>query len=422
MRLVLRLGIFRRLLVAFALNALALQLAAVALTVAVYRHTHSAAGAAALFLCAQVIPGVIAPPIVARVARLPTRGVLPALYALEAVVSLALAWSVTHLAVGPILVLTLIDGAAAVTVSAIVFASSARATAPAGFLREANALLNTAFMVCLMVGPGIGGAIVAANGASTVLLLNAGLFALMALTLAGVKPRTEPGGGQVAGAGLRTALRYAARTPTLRRLLVLEAIALVFFTISLPVEIVFTSRSLHTGASGYGSLLAAWGAGALVGSALYARFRGMSTRALLSLSGSALGLGFALMATAPTIAVAVVASAVAGTGNGVNVVAARTAIQELVSDELMTLMMSFVESTGRIVPGIGIVLGGASTLLFGPRPALGLAAGGSLLVSIAAWFLLATPESAKPRSDAQQTAVAVPRVSPQPATQRPNSE
>ena len=48
---------------------------------------------------------------------------------------------------------------------------------------------------------------------------------------------------------------------------------MVLFTISFPVEVVFAQHSLHAGPRGYGALLSAWGAGAVVGSAVYARWR-----------------------------------------------------------------------------------------------------------------------------------------------------
>ena len=46
----------------------------------------------------------------------------------------------------------------------------------------------------------------------------------------------------------------------------------MFFTISVPVEVVLAQHTLHKGAGGYGALLAAWGAGAVLGSAVYARW------------------------------------------------------------------------------------------------------------------------------------------------------
>jgi MFS family permease len=102
----------------------------------------------------------------------------------------------------------------------------------------------------------------------------------------------------------------------------------------------------------------------------------------------ALGLGFALMALAPSLSVALVGAAGAGVGNGVEAVAARTVLQEQVDESWMALMMSFNEAMFQIMPGVGIVVGGAISALAGPRPALAAAAGGSLMVAIISWLVL----------------------------------
>jgi MFS family permease len=372
------------------LNALAFHMAAVALTVVIYRHTGSATGAAVFFISAEFLPALAAPLVVALLDRVPAHRALPALYALEGLVSLALAWSITHFNLGMVLLLAFVDGAIAATAASLVYAVGVAVTSPQGLLREGNALLNTAFSVCFMVGPAIAGAIVASGGASIPLLINAGLFAGVVVTLIGIR-RLPPPKSETSQEPrlLRKALVYAARLRVVRRLLVLQTFSLVFFTVSLPVEIVLTVRSLHSGAGGYGALIAAWGAGALAGSGFYARFRGRSTRALLSAGAVALAGGFIVMAAAPVLVVAVIGSAIAGVGNGVYSVAVRTALQEEVSERFMALVMSLNEAINRIAPGAGILIGGACTALFGPRPAFGVAGGGSLVVALATWVLLA---------------------------------
>ena len=52
-------------------------------------------------------------------------------------------------------------------------------------------------------------------------------------------------------------------------------------------------------------MLSGWGAGAVAGSAVYARWRRARGHILLALSGVLLALGFGIIAAAPTIVVAV---------------------------------------------------------------------------------------------------------------------
>ncbi len=144
------------------------------------------------------------------------------------------------------------------------------------------------------------------------------------------------------------------------------------------------------------ALLAIWGAGTVVGSLIYARWRAASVRALIGAGAALLGAGFIVMAAAPSLGVAMVGGAIAGSGNGMWAVSARTALQEHVDPEWMAMMMSLNESLYQALPGIGIIIGGAVTALVGSRAALALAGGGALAVAIIGWPLLSTLRNPAP--------------------------
>jgi MFS family permease len=164
---------------------------------------------------------------------------------------------------------------------------------------------------------------------------------------------------------------------------------------------VFAEHSLHAGSAGYGALLSAWGAGAVAGAAIYARWRELPSRSLIVIGAASLGIGFLVMAVAPTLAVAIVGAAFAGIGNGVEAVAARTALQEETEERWMALMMSFNEALFQSVPGAGIVIGGAITALGSPRTALAVAGAGSLAITAAAWFTLDSLSMTRPPPEDQ---------------------
>ncbi len=388
---VLQIPAFRRLLTAYGLNELALAIGSLALAVLVYRRTGSAVGAAGFFLSAQFVPALVAPALVARVERFPFGRLLPLLYALEALAYGGLAALVGDFLLGPLLVLTFVDGVLALTARTLARTASVAVTSPVGLLREGNALTNAAFSVCYVVGPVIGAVLASQGGTRVALLANCGLFVVIALTLltAGPLPGAVPDASSGSGR-LRAALRHAAARPAIRRLLGLQAIGLLFFTISIPVEVVFALHVLHTGQGGYGALLAIWGAGTVVGSLIYARWRAGSVRALIGAGATLLGAGFIVMAVAPSLGVAMVGGAIAGSGNGMWAVSARTALQEHVEPEWMAMMMSLNESLYQALPGIGIIIGGAVTALVGSRAALAVAGGGALAVAIIGWPLLST--------------------------------
>ncbi|HEY3726639.1 MAG TPA: MFS transporter [Solirubrobacteraceae bacterium] len=386
MRKTLRLPVYRRLLVAYGLNELAWSVGTLALSVLVYRRTGSVLGSTAFFLTAQILPAFVAPVLVARLDQRPMRTLLPALYTLEAVIFGLLAWMAGSLAISIVLALAFADGVVAVVARSFSRTATVAELVPADLLPEGNALTNGVFSVAFMAGPAIGGAVVVAGGTVAALLANCGIFAAMAVVLATAGLRGPSADPLNAGRRLRAALGHVRGTRPLRRLMLLQAAGVVFFTISIPVEVVFAQQTLHSGAGGYGALLSAWGAGAVAGSAFYARWRRQSARILIAASAAALACGFAVMAVAPTIAVAVVGAALGGVSNGVEMVAMRTALQERTEERWMAIVVSLNEAVSQATPGLGIVLGGAIAALTDPRVALGVAAAGSLAFTVAAWL------------------------------------
>ena len=86
--------------------------------------------------------------------------------------------------------------------------------------------------------------------------------------------------------------------------------------------------------------------------------------------------------------IAAVGACISGVGNGIQAVAARTALQEHVDQHWMGMMMGLNESLGQGAPGIGILVGGLLAATAGPRAALAAAGVGAGLVAIASWVVL----------------------------------
>ncbi|MGP0048203.1 MAG: MFS transporter [Solirubrobacteraceae bacterium] len=388
MKASLRIPVFRRLLAAYAFNELAWAVGTLALAVLVYRRTGSALGSTGFFLCAQVLPALLSPPLVARLDRRPPARVLPALYAVEAVLFGVLAWMTSRFALEAVLALALADGVVAITARSLTSASRATILKPHDLLQEGNALTNAAFSACYMAGPLLGGVVVAAGGTIAALLANCCFFAVMSalLATAGLPTAVEQSGPSTGR--VRAALEHVRQDRWLKLMMALQAVGMVVFTISIPVEVVFAQHTLHAGAGGYGALMSAWGAGAVAGSGAYARWRRRSAGTLIATSAVALGLGFAVLAVAPSLWVALIGAAVGGAGNSIEWVAARTAIQERTSERWMALVMSFADSISQLAPGLGILLGGVITTLADPRLAFAVAAVGSLSFAVIAAGLL----------------------------------
>ncbi len=92
------------------------------------------------------------------------------------------------------------------------------------------------------------------------------------LLTAGPLPQAEPDPGRLRER-VRAGLAYIREQPTLRKLLIAQGAAFVFFAAVIPVEVVYAKETLGAGDFGYGLLLASWGAGMVLGSVVFATMR-----------------------------------------------------------------------------------------------------------------------------------------------------
>ncbi|HEX5610353.1 MAG TPA: MFS transporter [Solirubrobacterales bacterium] len=397
----LRRPVFRRLATSYAVNELGDWMGIIALSVLVFDRTDSALATAGLFLGTRFLPALLAPILVARAEKPPPRFALPVIYCGEAAAfgGLALLASAETFSLAAVIAVATIDGALALTGRALTRAVVAALLEPTGELRAGNALLNVAFTGGAALGPGLAGLIVAGFGVSTALLLDAASFYVIAwiLLTAGPLPRAEPEPGRMRER-VRAGITYIREKVVLRRLLIAQGAAFVFFAAVIPVEVVYAKETLGTSDSGYGLMLASWGAGMVIGSFVFAALRRLSILLLLFFSTLAVGAGYLGLAIAPTLAVACIASVLGGAGNGVQWVSMISAVQELTAPGMQARVMSVLESIGAAMPGVGFVLGGVVAAAVSPRAAF--AAAGVGVVGI---LLLVSPALAAKWSDQPAT-------------------
>lgn len=335
----------RRIVLAYTVNRLGTWFGYVALSIAVFDHTHSALAVASVLIAGQVLSAFLVPALVARIEAHPASGAQSALYAFEAVVTAALALLVLlHFSLPILLVLVALDGTAALAASALLRAAAARSArewayasgglepgsasppitestdgspepggnkepAPADEAfeahaleaeRVANAALNIGFAITFTLGPALGGVIVPTLGAPAALFIDAASFLLCGLLLIDLRPHIEEEASSVRER-VTAAWQHIKAAPALRHLLLAEAVALAFFTFSGPVEVAYAKASLHAGDGGYGLLVGVWGLGVTIGSIVFARSVARSLAVLLSISTLAVGLAYIGWAVSPNL-------------------------------------------------------------------------------------------------------------------------
>lgn len=389
----LRLAGFPNLGLAYFVNEFGNWLGEIALAILVYDQTGSPMATAALFFGMHFTPALLGPPIVARLETVRARLALPALYAAEAAAFGALALLAADFSLIAILALATFDGSIASAARALTRASAAAVLAPAGQLREGNALLNVAFTFGAAGGPAIAGIVVAGAGVQTALFADAASFLAVAVLLGLTRrlPNPEADAGPSADdwrKRLRLGFKYVRSRPALGRLMAAQALAFIFFALVIPIEVVFAKDTLDAGDAGYGALLASWGAGMLLGSLLFAAMGKIGLRSLLVFSTAAIGAAYLATAVSPTLVFACAASVVGGLGNGIQWIALVTAVQELTRAAYQARVLSLLESLASAMPGVGFLLGGAIATIFEPRLSYAVAGAGVLaILAVAATML-----------------------------------
>jgi MFS family permease len=382
----LRSAAFRHLAAAYTINELGNWVGDVALAILVFDRTGSALATAALFLTLRFLPALLAPLLTSRLVVVKGSRILPAIHLGEGVIFAVIAWIAPSFSLPAVLVLAALDGVLAITAKALTRGATAALLLGGDQLRQGNSILNLGFSAGGALGPALAGVLVAALGPSSALLVDSATFAVVAAilgTAGGLRLESQRATSSLGR--LRSGLNEVWSRPGVRQLLAAQALALVFFSAVVPIEVVYAKRTLDAGDFGYGVLLAAWGAGMVIGGIAYARLARFRLLLVLAVSTALIAAGYAGLALAPGLVLACAFSVVGGLGNGAQWIAVVTAVQEAVSALAQSSVMALLESINQIMPAVGFLLGGAVAALASPRAAYAVAAGGVVLVLLAAF-------------------------------------
>ncbi len=258
-------------------------------------------------------------------------------------------------------------------------------------LRNAVSLNSTMVNVARVVGPAIGGLMIAAVGTGWCFMINSVSFifvinSLMRMDTTALRPvaPVERAKGQ-----LREGLRYVRHEPRLLLPLVMAAIigCLAYeFQVTIPY---MASHGLHVGSTGYGFMTAAMGVGA-VGGGLALAARGQIGSASLIASAFAYGVFMTAAALAPSLPLALVALVFVGAAGVAFMSQSNATLQMRAAPEMRGRVMalwfvSFQGSTPIGGPIVGAVMGA-----YGARAGLGIGAIACFVVAFGGAIALRT--------------------------------
>jgi MFS family permease len=252
-------------------------------------------------------------------------------------------------------------------------------------LSWANSLISLGRNAGIMVGPAIGGALVAATGPTWVFGLNAMTFAVSAILVWTVRAPFE---GERSDAtehrGLRAGFVFIARDRVLRTL-VLAWTGLVFGFGLVMVADVPLVEHFHAGSIGYGLLITFWGAGSVVGS-LAGRYLNEDREPRALFLGTALiAVTTAAIAVSPWFAPILVIALLSGMGDAIVLVAEQGIQQRRTPDAVRSRVIATSEGLTSIAFILGFAAAGVVLRAVGPRNVYAI---GGLTAAIGALVLL----------------------------------
>jgi MFS family permease len=259
-------------------------------------------------------------------------------------------------------------------------------------------ILNTS----RVVGPAVGGALLATLGAAACCAVNAACYVPPLLVLLKHRPshavaarlaptaRKKPATGQ-----LRAGVRYAWRNRPIRVSLFLAAASGLLFNLSVPLPMLAT-RVFHLGGGGYGMMMSMFGIGALPGALLASAGSGRPTGRSVGVLAIATAAAIFGTVAAPWLWLVVTGLAVTGCLSIWFITQANTLVQ-LTTDPSMRgrvmglWTMALPGTTPVTSPFVGYI-----TQTAGPRDGFGLAGVALLLTATIGWRALTGRPAARP--------------------------
>lgn len=254
-------------------------------------------------------------------------------------------------------------------------------------LANAIALNSSLFNASRIIGPSVGGLLIAAVGEGWCFAIDSASYLFVILSLLMMRlpealPRSDT--GRIFDE-LTSGLRYALESVPIRSLLILMAVASIA---GMPYNVLMPAMArgvLGGGAETLGILMTGSGIGALAGAIWLASrhdLRGLSTA--IAIAGSVFGAGLIAFSFARSVPVAMVLLFVVGAGFMIQTAAANTIVQTIVEEEKRGRIMAlFAMAFLGTMPIGGLIAGSAAEHIGTPMT---IAIGGAICMLSSLWF------------------------------------
>jgi MFS family permease len=222
-------------------------------------------------------------------------------------------------------------------------------------LARANSLAGAFRSAGYMLGPGIGGALLAVTGAPGVFAVSAAMMAVSALLMVGIRTpfhseRHEEIGGRMDGYRQLMADRW------MRRLTLAWALIMVGVGPVIVAEVVL-AHHFGVGSFGYGLISVFWDGGGVVGAILGVRLVRRFEQAAVVGGSGAIAMGFAIVGLTPIFWPVLLGMMVAGVFDSLGTVAAQNMLQRRTPDRLRSRVSAALDAVVLGAMGMSFALG-----------------------------------------------------------------
>jgi len=256
-----------------------------------------------------------------------------------------------------------------------VFNPTIRAAFPSvvgeGDLTRANALIGGTFSASIMVGPALGGLLVASVGVDTAFLADAVTYLISAVLLSTVslpRPRRESEEEEGFVRELRSGFGYLIGAPVPLAIVLGAFLTILTINATVPAEVFLAKETFGAGDAGYGLLVSLWGGGMVLGSALMALLGDRVNLVLLYFLSIFVGaLALAGTGLSPAFVLALGALTVEGAATGIDNVATDTILQKQVPEAYLGRVFSIRLLGYSVGEALAYPVGGLLVDAVGPR-------------------------------------------------------
>lgn len=235
-------------------------------------------------------------------------------------------------------------------------------------LEQANSFYQSAARLAQLLGPIMGGVLIAAVGAHNALFFDAATFAMSAVVVSVAVPasrrddgpETEPANSTAGYFGeLVEGLRFMRRDTLVLSVVIVYTVTEFLDAPLAPVILPFYADSVYGSAAKLGVMVGILGAGALIGSLFFGAVGSRLRRGRLFIWAMiALQLPFWALATTPTLLVALPALFVTGLAAGLLNVLLHTVIQERIPHDMLGRVLGAFFAVGMAAVPLGMTLAG----------------------------------------------------------------